>query len=247
MAAHNPASSRRTAGDGQRAADQDEGLGLSRINPSVHCRTAHEFVCRVLREGIFSGQLPGGTRLVQADIASELDVSTTPVREALRDLATEGVIHLDAHRGAVVREIDIAEVREVYELRQLLEPFAVGQAVATITPEQLEHLRGLCEQMDTTDDPSEWTQLNREFHTLLIEEAHRPRLASILTNLTDTAAAFVALAVRSDPRLQETGGEEHAEILDALEHGDADKAEAITRQHLQSTLEVLEDLSERAT
>lgn len=244
MAPRNSPNSPRAEGDRLTATGQQEGLGLSRINPLVQCRTAHEFVCRVLREAILSGHLAGGTRLVQADIAAELDVSTTPVREALRDLATEGIIQLDAHRGAEVREIDISEVREVYELRRLLEPFAVGQAVKNITSAQLDQLTTLCEQMDNTDDAAEWIQLNREFHMTLIDEAQRPKLSSVLNNLTATAAAFVALAVRSDPRLQETGGREHAEILDAIERNDARKAEDITQQHLQSTLEVLEDLSD---
>jgi DNA-binding GntR family transcriptional regulator len=68
-------------------------------------RTAHEYVRNSLREGILRGSLVGGTRLVQSEIASELEVSTTPVREALRDLATEGLVQLDAHRGAVVLQL----------------------------------------------------------------------------------------------------------------------------------------------
>lgn len=232
----------RSEGNGQSTSRRDGDLGLRSINPAVHCRTAHEYVCRVLRQGILSGQLAGGTRLVQAEIAAELEVSTTPVREALRDLATEGIIHLDAHRGAVVREVDLAEVREVYELRMLLEPFAVRQAVTNVSAAGLKELESLCEQMDTVDDPAEWTRLNREFHTRLVEAAERPRLASMLSQLTDTAAGYVALAVRSDPRLQQTGGEEHAVLLDAIKRADPEEASTITVQHLRSTLEVLEDL-----
>lgn len=245
MAGREPASKRPSVKEKQRegaATSQDGGLGLSAINPPVHCRTAHEYVRRTLRQAILSGFLPGGTRLVQAEIAAELRVSTTPVREALRDLATEEIIHLDAHRGAVVREIDLAEVREVYELRMLLEPFAVRKAAANVSPDEFDHLAELCKRMEDTEDSAEWTQLNREFHTRLVEAAERPKLTSILNNLTDTAAAFVAFAVRADPSLQQTGSEEHQELLDAIKRGNADKAAAVTAQHLQSTLKVLEGL-----
>lgn len=245
MAGREPASNKRSVSEKQReggAASQDGGLGLSTINPSVHCRTAHEYVRRTLRQAILSGFLPGGTRLVQAEVAAELQVSTTPVREALRDLATEEIIHLDAHRGAVVREIDLTEVREVYELRMLLEPFAVRKAATNVSSDEFDRFAELCKRMEETEDSAEWTQLNRDFHTRLVEAAERPKLTSILSNLTDTAAAFVAFAVRADPSLRQTGSEEHQELLDALERGDADKAATVTAQHLQSTLNVLEGL-----
>lgn len=246
MAPRNPMNIRPAAREEGTVSGAAQDLGLQSISPDVRCRTAHEFVCRVLRQGILSGQLPGGTRLVQTYIAAELGMSTTPVREALRDLVSEGIIRLDAHRGAVVREIDISDVREVYELRKLLEPFAVRHAVKLIAPEQLNDLADLCHRMEDAEDPAEWLQLNREFHTLLIEEARRPRLTAILKSLADTVAAFVALAVHSDPRLPSTAWQEHTEILDALRRGDADRASDVTRQHLESTLDALEELSQRA-
>jgi len=98
-------------------------------------RTAHEFVKESLRRAILRGDLSGGERLIQADLATMLNVSTTPVREALRDLATEGLITLDRHRGGVVREPDWAEI---------------GDADALILPEVL-------------GDPSSW-QLQTAIH-----------------------------------------------------------------------------------
>ncbi len=76
-------------------------------------RTAHEFVKDSLRRAILRGDLSGGSRLIQADLATMLNVSTTPVREALRDLATEGFITLDRHRGGVVRELNWSEMEEI--------------------------------------------------------------------------------------------------------------------------------------
>jgi DNA-binding GntR family transcriptional regulator len=83
-------------------------------------RTAQAYVRDSIRSAIFAGQIEAGDRLVQADIAQQLDVSTTPVREALRELATEGLLRLDAHHGAVVRDLDPVELQEIHELRRLL-------------------------------------------------------------------------------------------------------------------------------
>src|SRR5688500_20338979 len=85
-------------------------------------QTAHEFVRETLRKAILRGDLPGGSRLVQADIAARLKVSTTPVREALRDLATEGMITLDPHRGGVVRELNWDDMQEIVMIRHALGP-----------------------------------------------------------------------------------------------------------------------------
>ena len=96
-------------------------------------KTAHEFVREVLRRAILSGELTGSTRLVQAELAATLEVSTTPVREALRDLASEGLIRFDPHRGAVVEELSRDELNEVYAIRKVLEPLALTQALPNLT------------------------------------------------------------------------------------------------------------------
>src|SRR5690242_7828107 len=84
-------------------------------------RTAHEFVRESLRRAILRGDLTGGERLIQADIAATLEVSTTPVREALRDLAAEGLISLDRHRGGVVRGLNWEDMEEIRKIRHQLE------------------------------------------------------------------------------------------------------------------------------
>ena len=91
---------------------QNDGPGDATGLTAGTRQTAHEYVREVLRRSILNGDLPGGSRLVQAELAATLEVSTTPIREALRDLASEGLVRFDPHRGAVVTELDDEDLRD---------------------------------------------------------------------------------------------------------------------------------------
>lgn len=203
-------------------------------------RTAHEFVRDALREQILDGTLGAGSRLVQAEIATRLQVSTTPVREALRDLATEGLIRLDAHRGATVVSLDLDDVREVYELRKTLEPLAMRWAAERITEQELDAAAALQERMDTEREVGEWVSLNSRFHAVLSDAARSPRLSNMLKRLRDSSAPYVGLSFTYRPGQLEHGNADHHELLDALRRQDADAAVATIVGHLASTLSAIE-------
>jgi DNA-binding GntR family transcriptional regulator len=204
-------------------------------------RTAHEYVRASLRAAILGGDLPGGSRLVQADIARELGVSTTPVREALRDLATEGLVTLDAHRGGIVKRLTYDELREIIHLCRILEPEAMRQVAEVADDELLAAARELFEQMETETDPVRWTELNREFHAVITNATPSERLRTILRGLRDSAAPYVALATRSPGSdLHERANAQHLEILEALAAGDADRCAELTRVHVDLTIQALE-------
>src|SRR5690606_28953047 len=112
-----------------------------------------------LLQEILTGQLRGGKRLVQADLANRFGVSTTPVREALQELASEGVVRLDPHRGAVVSEFSKHDLMEIFELRRVLEPIVMRLALPEFGAAELETLRTLCRQMEATRDVARWVQL----------------------------------------------------------------------------------------
>src|SRR5947207_973202 len=96
------------------------------------------------------------------DLTAQFGVSTTPVREALQDLAREGLVSLDPHRGAVVRALEVAEVREIYELRMVLEPILLRRAAARLDAAAVDRAQELQEQMAVEADVSRWAELNRE-------------------------------------------------------------------------------------
>lgn len=215
--------------------------GLPGIGVAREARTVHEFVRRTLRAAVMDGTLPGGARLVQADLAHQLGVSTTPVREALRDLATEGLVVLDPHRGAIVRALDIDEVRELYDLRMTLEPMMVRRVISTITTDRLDLAAGLQRRMEEPCDASTWSELNRDFHALFSEPDDSTRLATILAGLRDSAAPYVALSLVSRPEQVPEANAEHAEMLDVYRAGDVDRAVELTLTHLRSTLRAIEE------
>jgi DNA-binding GntR family transcriptional regulator len=216
------------------------GSGVSGALGGERRRTAHEFVRDTLRRAILSGQLAGGTRLVQAEIASELEVSTTPVREALRDLASEDLIRLDPHRGAIVREVDLDEMRDIYDLRNILEPHSMRRAITRITPEELAEAERIQEELDQlTDDVGRWVELNRRFHSILTGACGSPRLIGVLKSLRDTSAIYVGFGLRSAPEHLAEGNVEHHRLLAAFRAKDPDAAAAAICDHLQGTMRVL--------
>lgn len=205
-------------------------------------RTAHEYVRASLRAAILGGALSGGSRLVQADIARELGVSTTPVREALRDLATEGLVHLDAHRGGIVKRLSFEELHDIHELCRILEPEAMRQAADEVDDELLERARDLSEQMDAELDAAHWTELNREFHAILTGAARSERLVSMLRGLRDSAAPYVALAHRARGRDQfEIANQQHTQILAAIMDKDGDRCAELMRSHVDLTVRALDE------
>lgn len=204
-------------------------------------RTAHEIVKDALRQAILRGSLPGGTRLVQADIAAQLEISTTPVREALRDLATEGLITVHPHRGAVVKRLSPDELSEIHDICMLLEPEGVRRAAPRMTPDVLAEAGALVEAMEHEDDVGKWADLNRQFHGLLVKDGDSSRLIAMLNGLRDSAAPYVGLALRKRSTHVGEANADHRELLEALEAGEIERAAEIAERHLALTIRVLDE------
>jgi DNA-binding GntR family transcriptional regulator len=203
---------------------------------SGRAETAHVFVRERMRAAILNGQLPGGTRLVQNNIAEILEVSTTPVREALRDLASEGLIIVDAHRGAVVAEFDEDDLREVYEIRQRLEPLMIEFALPQITDEMIERAEEIHEAMCAAPESATWVQLNREFHMCIYAAADHPRLVSLVRSLQDASVMAVSAKLHRLPAVREQANSEHAQLLDAIRRRDLDDAVGVILHHVTLAL-----------
>ena len=201
-------------------------------------RTAQAYVRNSIRAAIFAGEISAGDRLVQADIARQLSVSTTPVREALRELATEGLLRLDAHHGAVVRDLDPVELREIHEMRQLLEPEVMRRALPRLTDEQLDEAEALQQQMTTEETMQGWAELNRRFHRLFLEACGSKVLAEIVANLQDRYATYIVSSTGRDPGRRAVSNREHRDIVEAARARDVAAATQAILIHIQAPLDL---------
>jgi DNA-binding GntR family transcriptional regulator len=195
--------------------------------------TAHVYVRETLRQDILNGTLPGGMRLAQTDIAQQLGVSTTPVREALRDLASEGLVIIDPHRGGFVMELTSDDVFEIYEIRYQLEPVALKYALPFINEEIIERLDQLNEEMSATSHLPTWVELNRDFHMTMYGASNRSRLLSIIRSVQDGSVMAVAGRLAHKTGVREEANHEHTNLVDALRARDADRALAVLQHHLE--------------
>jgi DNA-binding GntR family transcriptional regulator len=203
-------------------------------------RTAQERVEEALRQAILGGELSPGEPLMLDDLSAQLGVSRTPIREAMRALASEGLIDMDSFRSATVHTPSLEEAREIYDLRLVLDPIAVRRAVERITPEELEIAQAIHQTMLGTDDLGEWVDANREFHRALQQAARSDRLISIIDGLRNSAAMQVALSLKAKSSQIAHANADHERILQAFRGRDADAAVRLTEDHLRNTLEVIE-------
>jgi DNA-binding GntR family transcriptional regulator len=209
---------------------------------AIERRTAHQLVLETLRRAILTGKIASGTRLVQSDIAAQLQVSTTPVREALRDLATEGLIKLDAHRGAEVKSLNREEVAEIYRLRRVLEPEAMRLAIERISDEQIAAAAAIQERADDERDTAAWVELNHAFHNVFVDAARSPRLAGILQALHDAAGMYIAATLVREGDRRDEANREHHDLLAAARRRDTQTAIEVQLGHVQRTMEAIEHM-----
>jgi DNA-binding GntR family transcriptional regulator len=194
--------------------------------------TAHEFVRETLRRAIMRGELGAGTRLIQAEVAAQLRVSTTPVREAMRDLATEGLITLDRHRGGIVRGFNWDDVQEILAVRRCLEPLAVQLAMTGVTDEDLERAAAMCDELESVSDPGTWVELNQQFHFIFHDATGNSRLTELLKSLQVATGIYVAQAQRWNPELREQANRDHRALIAACRARDLETALEVQLRHI---------------
>lgn len=206
--------------------------------------TAHVFVRETIRVGILNGLLPGGSRLDQSDLAAQLDVSATPVREALGDLTSDGLVQIDPHRGAIVCTLNVEDVEEIYLMRRQLEPLAVELAAPAITPADIEAARSFHQAMSGDPDAASWVELNRKFHMALYTPCGRPRLLATIQKLQDGSVMAVSSNILAAPARRQGANDDHSTLIDYMEAGDVERATAVILDHITASLQVMRQRSE---
>lgn len=190
-----------------------------------------------VREAILDGHLPPGTPIRQEALAQHLGTSRIPVREALRQLETEGMLTLVPHSGARVARLDLSEAIEVYRIREALEPIAIAESAERLTDAQLEQLRDLAELIEASQtDPQKWIRHDRTFHLLSYAAAPFPRLLRMIHGFWNTTQQYRRAHLSTfTEQTFDIIHMEHRMILEALERHDPVDAAERHRSHLRRT------------
>jgi DNA-binding GntR family transcriptional regulator len=207
--------------------------------PVIDRTSATEAAAREMRVLILSGELPAGSLIHQGELAEQLGLSRTPLREALQRLQGEGLIRIDNHRGAVVNRPSREDVRQIYEVQMLLEGAAARWAAQACTPADLETVREALERHLESPGGISWMESNKAFHTAIYRVARRPVLLEIIGRLRNRAGMYVNFLARAPEGRARADGE-HEEMYDALAKGDADRLADLVCLHLQGTLDWLQ-------
>ena len=205
-------------------------------------RTKEEQVADFLREGIISGMFPRGSRLKQAEIAERLQLSITPVREALKLLEAEGYINGNSYRGARVVPFDATASKEVLELRLLLESKLIRGTAAHIRAQDIVELRALADEFErafNAGDRASARGINYRFHRRLYSLADMPQTLHFVQILWARYPFDLINAVEGRGK---DAAKEHDEILHSLSEGDASAATLAMRKHIESGWSLLKSI-----
>lgn len=197
-----------------------------------------------LRRRILEGDYPAGMPLRQAILAEELGISRIPFREALILLESEGLVQLEAHKGAVVAGFSPEEVQELFEFRALLEPALLEKSAPLLTEADYAELDAILREYSDelrTHNPGRWGVLNTELHSLLYRRARSPRMLATADQLLKSTDRFARMQIYyTDGRAR--AEKEHLEIVTECRAGNVKKAARLLRQHILSAGEALVSL-----
>ena len=196
--------------------------------------TKKELVAGRVREMIVSGEFKAGARIRQQELADMLGVSPTPVREAIRQLETEGYLQSVPHVGVHVAEINRKGLEEIYQVRMLIEGWLARRAADVVTDDALEQLRILTTEFETATDENNFIAARRAnygLHRLIWELADAPVALEIVNSLW---AKFPWDLLDYVPGRDERSVYEHRDLVAALEAKDPDQAEASIQAHIRS-------------
>ena len=198
-----------------------------------------------IRRRILENELSAGTQVLEQELAEMLEMSRTPVREAMVRLADEGMVEVRPRHGMRVLPISADDMREIYDVLTALESMAAERVAARgVSPEELRALRQAVVDMDAAlaaDDLRTWAAADERFHLLLVEYCDNQRLRALVSGYWDQShrVRLVTLGLRPKPV---DSNKDHAAVVDAIARGDAVAARRLHRQHRVRSGETLVNL-----
>lgn len=204
----------------------------SRVDGPPDDLSRAEFAYQRLVAMMRSGELPAGQRLRELELAERLKVSRTPIREALRRVASEGLAQVYPGRGLAVAEYDKQQVRELYALRAVLEGTAAQFAALHASPAELELMSEILDRCtEVFDAPDGMMRMNVRFHDAIHEAAHNRYLVQALAQISNALALLpgTTFAMPDRPAIAHA---EHLAVMDALRRRAPEEADRLMREHI---------------
>lgn len=200
-----------------------------------------EIVFETLRDAIITGKLGPGERLMEIQLAEEMGVSRTPVREAIRKLELEGFVVMVPRKGAYVAGVSIKDIADVFEVRAALEGLAASLAAERITEDELDRLE---RSIVSINEVSDGKNINKavesdiDFHDMLYQASRNQKLITIITNLKEQLQRYRATSLAEEGRTKDAV-DEHKQIVEALSERNGELAGELARQHIENAENVM--------
>lgn len=201
-------------------------------------------IYQAIKDQIIEGRYPPGMRITEQNIAAEFNSSRTPVREALRVLAADGFLVFTPNSGTVVREWVPDQVRELFDLRSLIESEIAGLAAQKISSKDLDKLKALQDQIEihgalaTTENANRISPINREFHQTVAQAGKNERLVLMLASAIEIPIVQQTFRRYSEKELRRSFSH-HRELIDAFQARDSFWAKAVMSCHIHAAKHVL--------
>ncbi len=206
---------------------------MSRID---HTDDQENSLYEAILDDISSGKLKGGQRLKVSELAKRFGVSTSPIREVLRQMHGEGFVEISPNRGAMVKEADANTIQNIFEVLQLLEPYFVSWFADFSQPSMVEEMAVIQQQMHETDNQDQlaFRKLDFEFHWSICKRHYNQVAAQSWRNLR-TALNVHAAELRISPVRYQAILEDHDELIAAFRANDAARADIVIRRHIDGS------------
>jgi len=203
--------------------------------PMEKHQTLRERILETIRNAILTGELKAGARVSEPDLAARFGISRTPIREAFRQLESEGYLTVIPRKGAVVATFSPKDIEEFYEIKSILEGYAARRATVHLTPRDLERLRSInarLAEIAATGDVNLFFRVHNEFHELFIRACGNEKLAEMIRGLVGRFKRLRTASL-SMPGRMEISVAEHQKIIEAFERRDPDLAESLVRKNAE--------------
>jgi DNA-binding GntR family transcriptional regulator len=216
-------------------------MGSPASSVPLENRTLREQVADHLRDEILASRLAPGTELGEMVLARKLGISRGPLREALGQLAAEGLVTIVPRRGAVVKTLTRQEFLDAYQVREALESLAIRLAVPRLSETQTVQLHRMCEEMESeaaAGNTERFFEINHDFHALLVHASGNQKLEEIHAQLIAQMGRLLKKSVELRGGVQQSAAE-HRGILAAVDAGDPERAARLLEEHIEVPQRVL--------